>query len=338
MTWQDVKDSLNELPDDVIATLSGEVRSTLNLTARDPGLNNMAVDHGRSAGSSAAWRTPSGADDRRVQQYIVAYRDLQLGWNIARECYHRRLPLPSALAWNCEPVFRAYLYLLNPKKYYDQHLLEAISWQTPAMSGVAVKIKACLVARGATVADVAAALNVSEESLRVYDELFFNITGRKEDALWLSNIVYPNSRMVEFYEDYSTRADLDKLLMRAGFKNGLEHVLQLAGISADPLDMLESSVSAQQLESFLMAQGLLMAQNGWVNNTANAAAIFHARHLLTAAKMGGEDTSQGSEYLGLGDTLWSEMQNVKKPQAEAALRLQNAHRHAIDVEAVEEID
>lgn len=333
MNWSEVDNALSELPDDVVAALSGELRTGLLDLPHSP------TPFGRTqAPSRDAWRGPTGAIDRRVQQRIVAYKDLQLGWNIARECRLRDLPLPSSLAWHCEPVFRAYLYQLNPAKYHDPHLLEAVSWQTPAMSGTAVKIKACLMARGATFSDVSAALNVSEESLRIYDELFFNISGRKEDALWLSDIVYPQGRLVEFYENYANRTSLDGLLMRAGFKNGLEHVLQLAGISADPTDMLESSVSAKQMEACLMAQGLLMAQNGWVNNSTNATAIFHARHLLTAAKMGGEDTSAGSEYSGLGDTLFEEMQLDKKPQALEAMRRQNQARGAIDVDAVEVVD
>lgn len=336
MTWQDIKDALNELPDSIVTALSGELRTDLAFAGRDPGLPEHAIDYRRTAASSSAWNNPTGAIDLRIQRYILAYRDLRLGWRIARQCYLKKVPIPSCLAWSCEYVFRAFLYQVDPKAYCDDDLCEALAWETPAMRGTAVKIRACLTSRDATLEEVAKYLKLNVEALRIYDALFYNVSGRKEDGLWLSNIVYPNGRMVEFFENYANQADLDMLLTRAGFKNGIEHVLQLAGVSADPMDILDSSVSAQQLEAFLMAQGLLMAQNGWVNNQTNATAMFHARHLMTAAKMGGEDTTVGNEYMGLGDTLWSEMQAAKKPQAEAALRLQNRARIIEGVEVITE--
>lgn len=330
MRWDVIYATLDELPDEVVIALSGEVRQEIRNREGEHGVRGDDASHDGSL--PRHWYTPDGAMSPRNARKILAYRDLALGWKIARECARRRLPFPASLAWEGEAVYRAYLYALNPKRFPDAGIEEALFWASEAMRSQTHTIQAMLIANDTTRASICRALRLDEEVLRIYEHLFFNVTSRKEDALWLRVHVYPNTRMVEFYEGYVQSASFKQLLFRAGAKNGGEHVLQLAGVTSEPLDAMASAASAAQLESFLLTQGLLMAQNGWGNERSNATAIFHSRHLMAAAKMGGEDTQSGSEYLGLSDTLFSEMLMIKSVEGDRALRLQNAH-DAIDAEA-----
>jgi len=334
MNWSLIQDALDDLPESVIQVLSGQIRADLSSKQREV-TPSRGVDHSKSGGRISDWTVPTGRGDVDVNRTIIPYKDLQIGWRIARECAEQGVEIPSSIAWNCEPIYRAWVYNMDPQGFgKDKPFKMALALQTGALSGIREKVKAAMLSQDASFSEISSHYNIDEEALRIFDNLFFSVSGRKEDALWLSNIVYPNSRMVEFYDNYTEQASLQSLLLRAGYKNGFEHVMQISGMSRDPLDTLEASVTAQQLEAVLMAQGLMMAQNGWVNNQHNATAIFHARHLMTASKIGGEDTMAGSEYMSMGDTLWQQMLNVKKPAAEKALRMQNM-ANAIPVEAEE---
>lgn len=333
MRWETVHHALAELPDEVVLALSEQVRQEIIRRDPDPGV--QGEDHVYNGAQVGDWQTVNGELDPDIAREVLAYRDLALGWKIARECARRRLPLPSVLAWNGEAIFRAYLYLLNPREYRDRSVKKALLWTTKAMRSMRNSLDAMLVCPDMAPDVVAKQLHLEEEDIRIYESLFFNISSRKYDALWLSTHVYPNTRMVEFYEGYVETAPFQQLLRRSGLKNGADHVLQLAGIAADPLDAMAAATSASQLEAFLLSTGLLMAQNGWGNEKSNATAIFHSRHLMTAAKMGGEDTQSGNEYLNMADTLWDEMLRVKRPAAERAYRLQNQTHQPIDVEAIE---
>lgn len=331
MRWDVIAAALDELPDAIVVSLSGQVRQDIQRKEGEPGARGRDASF---AGASARdWQTPDGILSMRNVRKILAYKDLSLGWKIARACAKKRIPLPASLAWEGEAIYRAYLYSLDPKKFPDAAIDDALFWASDAMRAQTHVLQAMLWANDTTPASICRAMSVDEDVLQVYEHLFYNVTSRKNDAMWLRSHVYPNTRMVEFYEGYVQSASFQQLLYRAGAKNGGEHVLQLAGVTNEPLDAMAAATSAAQLESFLLTQGLLMAQNGWSNERSNATAIFHSRHLMAAAKMGGEDTKSGSEYLGMSDTLFAEMMRIKAVEGERALRLQNEH-DAIDAEAV----
>jgi len=329
MRFDVISATLDELPDSVVNILGGHFRQEIREREGERGVRgDDATYDGALPGQ---WQTPDGLLSPRNVRKMLAYKDLALGWKIARECAARRLPLPATLAWEGEAVYRAYLYALSPKRFPNAGIEEALFWASDAMRAQTHTIQAMLMANDTTRESIAHSLKLDEEVLMIYEHLFFNVSSRKADALWLREHVYPNTRMVEFYEGYVQSASFKQLLFRAGAKNGGEHVLQLAGVTSEPLDAMAAAASASQLESFLLTQGLLMAQNGWGNERSNATAIFHSRHLMAAAKMGGEDTQSGSEYMGLSDTLFSEMLAIKSAEGDRALRLQNQH-DAIDVE------
>lgn len=324
MQWHVINHALNELPDEVVLVLSAQTRQEIRQKTPDSGARGEdATYHG---GWHFEWATPDGRPHANIARKILAYRDLALGWKIARACARGGLPLPSALAGEGEALYRAYLYLLNPDRFADDAIETALFWHTPAMRGLARVLQGLLVAVDVTPTMAADALNLKPEHVRVYEHLFFNVTSRKADATWLQQHVFPNTRMIEFYQDYVQNADYGHLLQRAGLKNGAEHVLRLAGIAMDPLDAMSAANSAAQLEAYLLSTALLMAQNGWGNERDNAMAIFHSRQLMAAAKIGGEDTAAGSELLSMGDTLRAELLATKKAEAHEAYILQNEAR------------
>ncbi len=336
MRWEALRDALAELPDSVILSLSDQVRQEIARSDADTGV--QGEDRMFAGGRTSDWIGADGRLDPGVARDIMLYKDLALGWKLARACAMRRLPLPAALAWDGDAIFRAYAYLLSPGPCLDREIRTVMGWTTGAMATLRTTLEALLLSGDATPEYCARQLNVSEESVRVYEHLFFNVSARRADAMWLAQHVYPNTRMVEFYEGYVQSAPFKHLLRRAGVKNGADHVLQLAGISyGGGGDALAASTNAAQLEACLISTGLLMAQNGWGNERSNATAIFHSRHLMTAAKLGGEDSPAGSEYLALSGVIWEELMRVKKPEAQRALILQRREAGPV-IDVVEDED
>jgi hypothetical protein len=69
-----------------------------------------------------------------------------------------------------------------------------------------------------------------------------------------------------------------------------------------------------------MANGYLLARNGWLNQRANAVGLHNARNILQAAKQGGVEEQKPSPFTGVADILSSEMLN--NLQVDATVRLQ----------------
>jgi len=291
--WETVTAALRELPEDVLGKVS------------------------------ASCSAPRLGDYWDTERLAVAYTDLSLGWKIASACAALGRQLPTALASEDEVIFRAWCSLASPGKYRDTAVTTAKAWHTDMRFSKTVKtdLQALLIAKQSTIGDVAQALKLPWDHVNAYQVLFFNIMGRKEDLAWLKQFVYPDTKMVEFYADYLEQPEARQLLMRAGYNNGVEHVLQLSGISTDPVSALGASGSASQMEAFLMANAMLMASSGWFNNQKHATAIFHARHLMTAAKLGGDNNEETPPLASMASVVSEELLRAKKPQAEQALRL-----------------
>lgn len=319
MRWYTVHETLKELPDSAIE---------------------------RIIGRPAKKDEYSSTYDWTTERIALAYTDLELGWKVAKVCAATRQPLPTALAIEDEMIFRAWCYLMDPVRYRDPAILHARAWHTDQRFSRNLKtdLQALLIAKHSSIADVAQALKQPYDYVNAYQVLFFNIMGRKDDLAWLKQFVYPDTRMVEFFADYVEKPPLQKLLMRAGYTNGVEHVLQLTGISTDPVSALGSAGNAQQMEAFLLSNAMLMASSGWFNNTTHAAAIYHARQLMTAAKLGGDTQVEPAPLQSLASMISAELLAVKKPQAEDALRKTfqseqfGSHGRAVVVDAPPSVD
>lgn len=294
MRWDAIQDSLQQLPDHVVAA--------------------MQLKRLESRPSSYDWD---------IERQVLAYSDLEFGWKMARACAAHQLPLPAAASGEDEMLFRAWCYHINPGTYKDKAITQAVAWQTDPRFAATVRtdLQALLLARDATVASASQAINLPYDSVMAYQTLFWNVMDRKADVAWLKQFVYPETRMVEFFADYIEQPSFRELLLRAGYNHGIDHVRYLSGISNDPVTALGASAAGQQFESFVMANAMLMAQGGWLNNTKHATAIFHARHLMTATKLGGDSGGEAPLLSSLSGTVMDELVRIKRPQAEEALRL-----------------
>lgn len=230
--------------------------------------------------------------DPDLDRFIMAYKDLGFGWHFVKMLVDNRLPFP-ACAYTNESRFlwRSYLYLLNKQRHRDPAVLEAVALtrNDPSCAYKRTVINALLMVEDIEYPAIAKALrkSISPEGVEAYATCFYDIAGRKEDLALLASIVYPHGRYAEFVKDSFDSEAFSQLLLRAGFNNGVDDVLAMAGIRTDYMSRCQTTDAAKRLETLIMSLGFLVARNGGIASTGPA--LYNARSLIAAAKQGGNE-------------------------------------------------
>lgn len=262
-----------------------------------------------------------GVLDQASVRFIIAYKDLSLGWKSAQLLSNSNISFPCFLQGDDLWIFKAYLYCIDSKKFFNRAVAEARGLTSNHMSRDNETIRALLISDDVDYKYIARKTSLSEDTVKAYERLFFNIVDRKQDYMFIKNVVYPDGRMVEMFDDYLKNEDLGKILMRTGYNNGAEHVLHFAGFKSGLVHSLANGNDMPaQLESLFMANGYLLARNGWINQRANAVGLHNARNILQASKQGGVEEQKPSPFTGVADILSAEMLN--NLQVDASVRLQ----------------
>ncbi len=246
--------------------------------------------------------------DKAVQRFIIAYKDLDFGFRLCKLCADNALGLPPLYELEDEPLWRCWLYCLDPKKSPDPIIRQIIGLMTPEMAGMRATLKGMLLAREATHANVAAALRLDPAVVRAFEVLFFNVLGRKQDLLYLQTVVYPEGRLGELNPGYLRSSRPEHALMRAGLKNGFEDVLYWSGASTEALDNLAAVQSSSSLEKLMTGFGVLLARNGELNQSGyESPGLMNARQVIAAQKMSGESGEGAMFDLLMGQALKDEI-------------------------------
>lgn len=256
-----------------------------------------------------------GIRDPELSRFLWAYKDMQFGWNFARTMAMNRLEMPSLLAGRDEWLWRAYLYQKDPTRYRDAVLQRAQMFMGKNFAKEKAVMNALLIAEDVDIGEIAYRLSVPPQVVSAYEILFFNVLDRRSDHLFISSIVYPQGRLVECFPRYVETEGLDMILLRAGYNHGAVDVLWFAGFPSRLLQSMQGNDVAGRLEGLIMANGLLLARNGWLNQGPSASGLHNARNLIAAAKMSGIDDSTSPFFAaGPGQTMMAEMKRIKQMQ------------------------
>ena len=161
--------------------------------------------------------------------------------------------------------------------------------------------------------------------MRIYEKLFFNVRDRKKEALYISSIVYPNTRMVEVMDNYTKTEDFGKILLRSAYNNGIEDAMYFSGLKIESFVNSDQTLAvemAQKLETAIMANAYFLARNGFLGGRNNG--IGHAKGLLIAAKQSGMDTNkEDTEGMGgtMGEDMMKSLLSIKGPEMQKKLEM-----------------
>jgi hypothetical protein len=265
--------------------------------------------------------------------YIAAYQDLAFGWKFVRAMADYHQPFPGVVEGDDEVLFRAYLLCCDPQRYRDPSLSGALAISFASLPHVKKTLEALLLAPDATIAKVAKVMHLDYQVVLVYEKLFFNILDRKQDAHFLASVVYPDGRIDCYHPDYIARTPLDAQVRRSSHDNGMDHALHLYGYKTNLLENMAGPEAASKLEGAIMANGLFLAANGFLNQNNNAG-IRPAVGLLAAAKQGGQETAPHAPFQSLGESLLVEMLQVKLVEARTAAQFKAGAMKAAKVKIV----
>lgn len=254
-------------------------------------------------------------EDPEIGRFVRAYSDLAIGWKAAKQLAELEMPFPSFMEGDDHWLFKAYLFCVNPEKYHDKHISHARALASSRMSNSRDAINGLLLCDDATYELIESDTGIHHKTIAAYEKLFYNVMDRHLDHLYIRNIAYPHGRLVETYEDYLENEELGKILLRIGFNNGREDVLHFAGFRSGLLSSLSQQSMPEKLESLIMANGYLLARNGWANQREHASGLSSARNLIAAAKHGGQDNQQVSAFSDFGITLIEEVLADRKADA-----------------------
>jgi hypothetical protein len=230
--------------------------------------------------------------DERMGTFLQLYSNPSVGWHSAAAYAAGRKSIPVPLSGKNHWVFKAYLYCLNPKAYGNRYILEAMMLAHAEMKGVRDVVESLLLTRDMGTAEIIASkTGIPRKTIEAYESLFFSISDRKKDSMYLRNLVYPDSRLVEMFDGYSSSEDIGMLLKRFGYNHSGAELLFLSGFLSDFEAVTSTQAAAGKLENVLMQQGFLLTKLGFGNQTHNAQAIYHARSVIAATKQGGQENN-----------------------------------------------
>lgn len=250
-----------------------------------------------------------------IIHYANCHKNLKFGWDFAKTLAQEDVPFPALLHGDDLVIWRAYRFIKGGGS--DAVIEGAVAIEhLPEWKTLRGQIRSLLVAREVDCAFVATKFGMRLDVVKAYEKLFFNVLDRKEDHIWLANIIFPEGRISEAFEDYLQKSSIDDLMLRAGYSKGVQHVLYATGLGQHPYAGLDAATGAADLDAMFMADGCLYAGFGWMHQSKNAMPIMNARLSMQAGKMGGESTVN-ADALGIGDAMANELVNISEIKARA---------------------
>lgn len=244
-----------------------------------------------------------------VNKFLCAYKDLAFGYHIVKSLILDNIEFPAEVI-DEDVLYRT--YLLEKYDAYDEIIVYAMALTHPGNKTMEDAVKAAIIS-DESYYSIGKAYGMPSEVIEAYEQLFFNVRDRKNEALFIANLVYPDTRLVELSENYFKTEDKGRIIMRSAYNNGLGDASYFIGLK-NMNNLINSGLnsvdSASQLEAAIMVNGLFLARNGALN--AKTSGINQAKGILIAAKQGGQDTSNtDTEGIGtLGDTAMGFLQDM----------------------------
>ncbi len=251
--------------------------------------------------------------------FLQSYADLSFGWKAVYGLAASSSVFPVALSGRDQWITRSWLHFsriavagaAGDRRFKDRDPVveAAVALKHGAdHSSSRTVVEAALLAPGATCAEVAARTSIPLPVVEAYEVLFHNVVDRKEDFLYLRNLVYPETRLVEMVENYFSEGDLGLVLSRISYNSGMDDMMHFAGFREAFVSGLDSNKAANLFQEQVMIQGYVLARNGFLNFRRGGTAVDSARQIIQAAKIGGDLDDGGGGDFGIGGAIRADIE------------------------------
>jgi hypothetical protein len=268
-----------------------------------------------------------GADlDAPSIQFVDNYRNLRFGWDSVETLAKAHKPYPAIGRANNEYVWKAYLYCCDAILYNDPALQGAFFLMAAQNGRRREILNGLLACKGMTATEAADQIGMRRDTVRAYEQLFFNVIDRKLDEALMAELIYPQTRMVEFAPGYLENESIGNHLLRAGYNIGVKEVLHLAGFHTDLVSGLAGADATKIMEDTIMANGVIMARNHFTH--ANSHFAF-ARGMMNAKQIGGAINGAETSPFGGGvaESMMGEV--VRYKTDESGRRIKRAQANEV---------
>ena len=210
------------------------------------------------------------------------------GWHIARAFARARLKFPVTVTGRDHWLFSAYLMHLDPVAHYRSDVETAFQiFQHP---GLSAKLKALLITGLGHPVDahlnlVAEKTGIPRRTVEAFEILFFNVLDRHQDGLYLSNLAYPDGRLVEFDEDYFETTPVADLILRAAYNHrDINRIMRLTGMTEEDCrkELTTLHDGKAKLAARIVGNALLIAKLGTLNQPS--VGLQRATQLLASGR------------------------------------------------------
>jgi hypothetical protein len=219
-----------------------------------------------------------------INKFVICYKDLSFGYNFVRSLVKSKKRLPPIVRERY--IREAYRFETTGKS--DPCIVNAYMYYHPSNQYFKNLIESFLLVEDITFEEIAKRTGIPANVIAAYEQLFFNIADRKKEAAFIASVVYPESRIVETDEGYLKNESREMLLKRSAYNNGAEDLGFFLGLRSNYLKFENSVEMAEKLESAIMANGLYLARNGFLNQRS-ATGVQNAKNIISASKQGGQD-------------------------------------------------
>lgn len=284
------------------------------LAARDPNarLPNVTV-------TQAIHKAPGSILHKQCAEYFESmYMRVSFGWYIAKQFADKRMMFPLEMTGRDAWVYRAYLMRLDPVGFFDQHIAEAYHFahilRNKPQYGDDLRTLLLTLTSDHPVChmqEVARRTGIPYDTIEAFESLFYNVLDRREDRLYIAKQVYPDTRIVEYDDNYMKNATIGDLMKRTGYNyRDMELAEYLIGMG-DRAYMARISSSENreaELAKHIMGNGLILTRTSLMNQPS--VGLNRTITLMAAARQGGSAAEEPITS-GMADILDSQLATVR---------------------------
>lgn len=230
---------------------------------------------------------------REVDWRAYALNDPGFGWGLITSFLSLGRELPAAVSET--ELVRPYSYLAYGREDAQARQAIGLEFERPDQRRILAR---CWLLVSGDYSAIGRRLRLSQEVVRIYESLFWNIRDRIDDRCFVNSLVYPQSRQVELIPGYHRNESPLYLALRATVSSGIEAAEELLGLR--PVSGADGKAWAAQV----LRTADLMLKMGFIHQ--NLAVYKQARRLLRSTKR--EDPPKNrvdSQYpaLGISDAI-----------------------------------
>jgi len=255
----------------------------------------------------------AGSLGRFLVGKCIIEMDPRFGWNFVNAFVQTGRLLPAEVL-NSE-LQRTFYHLHYGEA--DEAVQTAIAWDFPRNAQRHV-LNALLLCPDVAFSEISLIFGLSEEAVRTYEQLFFNVRDRLADSGYVAHLVYPLGEVPQTEEDFE-REDPGQRFLRVAFEHGKKEVLQMAGLVRPQPGDLPVAKLAEEVERGLLARGVAALHHG----QANSAEIKHAKDVVLARMKVTQPEQtlplKGLEALSLNDGILETLRGIQEPDIQRRL-------------------